>query len=200
MMFPIATYIVLRGWTKLPPWSAAACCSCYGSGEIPQHRLSVSPSACTDHTPESLQKTLLPVKKGEKNLSRKPQFLAGVVLNATLTFPPKPHSWARLPKELHSPSQSHRVLTRFQHASYAVTLSWGCVCALQTQGSAYTAGSSSWKVWTLRCKSSGARSTSCSGENSPFKSRHADYVSSFLISWRVKVPSANMRALCSLRA
>lgn len=72
--------------------------------------------------------------------------------------------------------------------------SWVCVCTLQTQVSAYSAGSSSWKVWTVRCKSLGARITTCSGENSPFKNRHADYVSTFLISWRVKVPSVSMRA------
>lgn len=52
----------------------------------------------------------------------------------------------------------------------------------------------------LRFKSLGACITTCFGENSPFKNRHADYNSSFLISWWVKIPSVNMRALCLLKA
>lgn len=36
---------------------------------VKSHRLSVNHSVCKDHTPETLQKVFLPVKKGKKNLS-----------------------------------------------------------------------------------------------------------------------------------
>lgn len=80
------------------------------------------------------------------------------------------------------------------------TRSWACVCSLQSQASTYHAGSSLWKIWTIRCKSLIACINTCFGENSPFKNRHADYDTSFLISWCMKVPSVNMRSVCLVKA
>lgn len=94
----------------------------------------------------------------------------------------------------------HTVESRFKHVSMNCdTRSWASVCSLQTQASTYHAGSSLWKIWTRRCKSLIARINTCFGENSPFKNRHADYDTSFLISWCMKVPSVNMRSACLLK-
>jgi len=44
-------------------------------------------------------------------------------------------------------SQLIRLMPRFKHVTYVwYPCSWVCVCALQTQVSAYNAGSSLWKV------------------------------------------------------
>lgn len=95
----------------------------------------------------------------------------------------------------------HTVVPRFKPVSMSCdTRSWACVSSLQTQASAYHAGSSLWKIWTRRCKSLIAPINTCFGENSPFKNRHADYDTSFLISWCMKVPSVNMRSACLPKA
>lgn len=207
MMFSIAMYIVVGGWTTLPPWN---CC----------YLLFIlwkwwNPTTQAQHQPFSVHRPH--TRKFAKDLAASEGGQAKPLLKASVSSQPvtwgstecctnistsiKPHSWARLPKELDIPNQSHRVMPRSKHVSYGCyPCSWGCACALQTQVSTYSAGSSSWKVWTIRCKSLGAHITTCSGENSSFKNRHADYISSFLISWRVKAPSVNVRALCLLKA